>query len=40
MSAGEWQSVLSGAEGAVREQRIVAADVLRALPVDVLVLSK
>ncbi|MFJ9449061.1 malto-oligosyltrehalose synthase [Herbaspirillum sp. NPDC101397] len=40
MSAGEWQSVLSGAEGAVREQRIVAADVLRVLPVDVLVLSK
>ena len=38
-SAGEWQSVLSGAEGAVRERRIVVADVLRALPADVLVLS-
>jgi len=37
--AGEWQSVLSGAEGAVREQRIIAADVLRTLPVDVLVFS-
>ncbi|MCW5298929.1 malto-oligosyltrehalose synthase [Herbaspirillum lusitanum] len=37
--AGEWQSVLSGSEGAVREQRIVVADVLRTLPVDVLVLS-
>ncbi len=37
--AGEWQSVLSGAEGAVREQRIVVADVLRALPVDVVLLS-
>jgi len=35
----EWQSILSGAEGAVREQKIFAADVLRALPADVLVLS-
>lgn len=37
--AGEWQSILSGAEGAIRGQRIVAADVLQAIPADVLLLS-
>jgi (1->4)-alpha-D-glucan 1-alpha-D-glucosylmutase len=38
LEAGEWQSILSGAEGAVRGQSIAVADVLRGLPAEVLVL--
>src|SRR5450830_13526 len=37
---GEWQSILSGMQGAIREQQLVVADVLRSFPVDLLVLSR
>ncbi|ASU38824.1 malto-oligosyltrehalose synthase [Herbaspirillum sp. meg3] len=39
-TGGEWQSILSGMQGAIREQYIDVADVLRSFPVDVLVLSR
>ena len=38
--AGEWQSILSGMQGAVREQSIVVGKVLQTFPVDLLVLSR
>src|SRR5450830_1305445 len=39
-TGGEWQSILSGMQGAIREQYIDVADVLRSFPVDMLVLSR
>ncbi|WP_050478934.1 malto-oligosyltrehalose synthase [Herbaspirillum rhizosphaerae] len=37
---GQWQSILSGGRGAVREQRIAVGEALQTFPVDLLVLSR
>ena len=39
-TGGQWQSILSGAQGAVREQSIAVGEVLQTFPVDLLVLSR
>ena len=37
---GEWQSILSGARGAIRQQHLLVGDILRSFPVDLLVLTR